>query len=161
MSCIFNYLKINIFNLIFNAFTKIFERRDTLKNPPYWMLKILGNQSNAGINVSQNNADTLAAYYACRLLLSNTMAVVPLNVRHQHADGTREVDKNHPAYRLLAKNPNPFQTSFIWRSAHMQNVIDFGNSYSIILRNAYGNPIQLSSLPPGIVERHRHPPDAI
>jgi HK97 family phage portal protein len=124
---------------------KIFERREaTLKNPPYWILKLFGNESDAGISVTRNNADHLAAYYACRLLFSNTMAMVPLNVYHRHTDGRREMDQNHAVFPLLAKKPNPYQTSFLWRSLHMQNVIDFGNSYSIIFRNSYGNPVELS-----------------
>ncbi len=127
-----------------SLFTDFFERRATLKNPPVWLLKYLGNQSASGISVTHNNAEQLSAYYACRLLLSNTLAIVPLNVRNEDKSGNKYVDKTHPVYHLLAKKPNPFQTSYIWRSAHMQLALDWGNSYSIIIRNGMGIPIQLS-----------------
>lgn len=120
------------------------ESRSSLKNPPYWLLRILGNQSSSGISVTNTNAEQLAAYYACRLLISNTISIVPLQVRRTDANGNRFVDKAHPTYKLLAKKPNPFQTSLIWRSTLAQHVIDSGNAYSLIIRNGMGMPIQLS-----------------
>lgn len=128
---------------ILNKISNFFESR-SLKNPPYWLVKILGNQSEAGVSVNNNNAEQLSAYYACRLLFSNTLAMVPLNVRRTDKDGNRQIDKTHPAYKLLAKKPNPFQTSFLWRSALVQMAIDYGNAYSLIIRNAMGIPMQLS-----------------
>ena len=128
---------------VFNSIANFIERR-SLKNPPYWLLRILGNESSSGISVTNINAEQLSAYYACRLLFSNTLSMVPLNVRRTDKDGNRFIDKSHPVYKLLAKKPNPFQTSFIWRSALMQMAIDNGNAYSRIIRNGMGMPVQLS-----------------
>lgn len=127
-----------------SALINFIESRSSLKNPPVWLLKFMGSESSAGISVNNDNAEQLSAYYACRLLFSNTLAMVPLSVRFVDKEGNRFVDKNHPAYKLLAKKPNPFQTSFLWRSALVQMAIDFGNSYSLIIRNQMGMPIQLS-----------------
>ena len=120
------------------------ETRFSLKDPPYWLLKSWGNQSASGISVNKNNAENLSAYYACRQLFANSLATVPLQVRRTDAKGNKNLDKKHPAYRLLAKKPNPFQTSFVWRNQLMQNAIDDGNAYSFIIRNGMGMPIQLS-----------------
>jgi len=119
-----------------------FEKRSSLKNPPYWLIKMMGIQSSSGVSVNNTNAENLSAYYANRLLFSNTLATVPLNVRRTDTNGNRYVDKTHPAYKLLAKKPNPFQTSYIWRTSLAQKVIDSGNAYSLISRNGMGIPVQ-------------------
>jgi len=132
---------------IFSKISNFIEKRSgggTLENPPYWMMKILGQSNSSGVPVNHDTAEQLSTYYACRKLLSDTLAIVPLGVRKELKDGTRQTDKNHPVYHLLARKPNPFQTSFMWRSQHMQLMLDHGNSYSLIIRNGMGVPIQLS-----------------
>jgi len=119
------------------------EKRSSLKNPPYWLLKMMGNQSHSGVSVSESNAENVPSYYACRLLISNTVSMIPLGVRQKDKTGNKIIDTDHPIHYLISKKPNPFQTSLMWLSAIVQNVIDTGNSVSVITRNAMGMAIEL------------------
>ncbi|MFS9669720.1 phage portal protein, partial [Klebsiella pneumoniae] len=52
---------------------------------------------------------------ACVKVLADGCATPDLHVYREKKDGTSEKALNIPEYRLLARRPNEWQTSFEWR----------------------------------------------
>lgn len=105
----------------------------------------------AGVNVTENTALKLSAYWRGVNLLSSQIASFPIGLFRRTSDGTSEV-KDHPAVRLLTRQPNGVMAPFIWRESMQANVLTKGNGYSYIQRNALGEPLELRIMDPGPME---------
>ncbi|WP_264580992.1 phage portal protein [Rhodoblastus acidophilus] len=106
--------------------------------------KLFGPASNA---VSADRAMTHSAFYRCVFLIAGSIAMLPLLVYRQQADGHRERDTESPAARLIYERPNArMSPSMFWR----QNVADMlmnGNGISWIERDRNGTPLNLWPIP--------------
>ena len=60
--------------------------------------------ANAGVSVTKETSLGFSAVYACVRIISESIASLPINVYLEEADGDRISQKNHPVYKLLAKN---------------------------------------------------------
>ena len=89
----------------------------------------LGTNTNTGVSVSEDSSLTYSTVYACVRVLSESVASLPINVLKKEKDGDRTNDITHPVYKLLAKKPNSYMTSFTWRQILMTNLVINGNSY--------------------------------
>lgn len=65
----------------------------------------------SGAEVNESSVLALSAAWACVNLLAGTIASLPLMVFRTGADGTREVARDHPLYRILHDSPNYDQTA--------------------------------------------------
>lgn len=101
-----------------------------------------GGESDSGVNVTVDSALRGTAVLACVRVLSETIASLPLHV-FERVDGKRRLATDHPAYRLLHRQPNPEITSFEFREWIMNNVLTYGNGYAVIERNPLGEPVAL------------------
>lgn len=81
--------------------------------------------------VSPKSACTLAAVYACRVAISETLAMCPIGVFEYEAPGKVREAKDHPLYRILHDEPNAYTDSFCWVDAQIRNLIDFGNCLAL------------------------------
>lgn len=84
-----------------------------------------------------DHALTNLALLRCVLLISESIAMLPLNVMKQGAE--KEHAKDHPLYRLLKKFPNTSQTAYEFKRQMQLNVLFYGNAYAYIIRS--GNKI--------------------
>jgi HK97 family phage portal protein len=94
-------------------------------------------ETKAGRTVNLDTAIQVSAVFACCRLIGNGMAQVPLKLMRESIDAKgrtrREPAKDHPLYDLMARRPNPWQTSFGFRqtwSWHLElsgNFIAFKN----------------------------------
>jgi len=112
--------------------------------------------SPAGKASNPRTAIQLSAVYACVRVLGETIASLPFGVYHITANGTEKA-ANHPLYRLIHDEPNHEMTSFSWREAMMSHLNLWGNSYTQIIRDGYGNVIGLYPLLPENMDVDRHP----
>ncbi len=78
-----------------------------IKDPEGWPL----DRAHAGEAVTDTSALALSAVWACVNLLAGTIASLPLMVYRTLPDGTKEVVKDHPLYRVLHDSPNADQTA--------------------------------------------------
>ena len=69
----------------------------------------------AGVAVTEKTALQVATVLACVKVIADGCATPDLHVYREQRDGTRERATNIPEYRLLARRPNEWQTSFEWR----------------------------------------------
>ncbi len=107
------------------------------ESDPIWADLLNGGwsvyESNAGANVSSENAMGLAVVYACVRLLSQTIAMLPLRLYER--DGDREtIAEGHPVDRLLWLEPNRWQTPFEFKQMLAAHVALGGNMYAFVSR---------------------------
>jgi phage portal protein BeeE len=69
--------------------TKVVERRWRSFDKPWQWPSVFGNQtsSNAGVRVDEYKSMQLSAVYACVRLISNTIAMLPLALHQDIAEG--------------------------------------------------------------------------
>ena len=114
----------------------------------------LGQSS--GVAVTRDSSLTFSAVYACVLIISESIASLPINVYLEEADGDRILQKNHPVQKLLAKKPNNYMTSYTFKDVILTNLLLEGNAYFLIVRDGSARPIELICLDPSKVEVYRH-----
>ena len=110
---------------------------------------LFGQQnSRAGVSVNVDSALKVSTVFGCLRVLADGIAQVPLKVYREKADGSKELAKDHPAYRLLSRRPNEWMTSFEFRQVMMFHAVLLGNGCAYIGR-IRGVPRELIPLVPG------------
>ena len=95
--------------------------------------------------VSEESSMRVSAVYACVRVLSETIASLPLPI-YKRLDRGKDKAYDHPIYSLLHDMPNPEMTSFTFREVMMTNLLLWGNAYAQIVRNGYGQIVELWAL---------------
>jgi len=72
----------------------------------------------------------LSAVWACVNLVAGTIASLPLMIYRTKADGSRDVDKEHPLYRVLHDSPNSQQTALDFWEFEGASLELWGNGYA-------------------------------
>ena len=115
----------------------------------------LFGRSSSGKIVNEKTALSVSAVYACVRVLSESIASLPLDLFKYVPSVGSEKDREHPLFRVLHDEPNPEMTSFMFRETAQQHLLTYGNSYSQIIRNFYGQVTALYPLMPDRMEVHR------
>jgi len=104
--------------------------------------------SASGENVTQSSAMKLSAWFGCVNTLVDDLAKLPRHVFRRKSNGDRVEDRDHPAYRLLAIQPNRRMnpTSFFRLMEYKR--ISWGNGYAYVDTDFNGYPTELFPLPP-------------
>ena len=111
---------------------------------------LFGQQnSRAGVSVNVDSALKVSTVFACLRVLADGIAQVPLKVYREKADGSKELAKDHPTYRLLSRRPNEWMTSFEFRQVMMFHAVLLGNGCAYIGR-IRGVPRELIPLVPAL-----------
>ncbi len=113
-----------------------------------WSAMFGQQNSRAGVSVNVDSALKVSTVFACLRVLADGIAQVPLKVYREKADGSKELAKDHPAYRLLSRRPNEWMTSFEFRQVMMFHAVLLGNGCAYIGR-IRGAPRELIPLVPG------------
>lgn len=101
----------------------------------------------SGKRVNERTAMQTTAVYACVRILAETIASLPLHTYRYTVNG-KEKATDHQIYRLLADEPNPEMTSFVFRETLMGHLLLWGNAYAQIIRDGRGKVIALYPLLP-------------
>ena len=100
-----------------------------LTTPNKWLLHLIGgNETYSGESVDTSTAMNIAAVYACVRILSNHVAMLPLQL-YQETRGKKKRVHNHPITKLIETRPNPYMTPSIFWSTVEMNRNHFGNAY--------------------------------
>lgn len=116
---------------------------------------LMGSQSSAGVAVTHETALRQSAVYACVLVISETVAQLPL-ILYERKGSRKERALSQRLYGLLHDAPNEFQTSFEWRQMQTAHLCLRGNAYSYISRSVTGEPLELLPMHPDRVEVKQH-----
>ncbi len=120
----------------------------SLTNPSAWLSEAFGlKATDSGVRVSEASAQRLSAWWACKRVLAETVACLPLITYQRLSRGKRHAT-DHPNFRLLHQRANSEMTSQTWRKTMMGHIVSWGNGYSEIERDRAGRPINLWPLLP-------------
>lgn len=107
-----------------------------LANPGADLLALFGGgiPTRAGANVTPETALTVPVLLAARRLLTETIASLPLHVYRRGANGAKERASDHPVYRLLHDQPNPWTTAPELFEDLVGSAIDRGHGFALVNR---------------------------
>ncbi len=86
---------------------------------------------------ANENADGIAANYACKLAISESIAMLPAVLMEQKEDGKYPA-KDDYVYGLLKDQPNKMMSAFDFFESQQNSLLENGNSYSFLKKNRIG-----------------------
>lgn len=120
-------------------------------NPDTWLAAALGgNKSQSGVMVSRDTALSYPPAWRAINILAGDVGKLPLNVFKRVEDDGRELDKDHPAFHLLRREPNTEMGAFTWKQMAMGHRLIHGNHYSHVKRRGDGVPMEVVPLRPDV-----------
>lgn len=114
-----------------------------------------GGGTVAGVAVNDKTALQVSTVLACVKAIADGCATPKLHVYRQLNDGARQLATNIPEYRLLARRPNEWQTSFEWRRQMTIHAALTGTGLSIKNKGLNGRVRELIPVLPGQWDVHR------
>ncbi len=126
-------------------------RSASLVNPPTWLTNALGISNTANVAVNNQTSLQLAAVKACVEILSDSIAMLPLNVyQRQNRNGVqiKTIATEHPLYDVLHNQTNSIMNSFNYRESAMVQLLYYGNHYALKQWDKSGNIYGLKMLYP-------------
>ena len=113
-------------------------------NPEQWLVDYFnsGQTSSSGVRVTANKALGLPAVWASVQLIAGYLASMPIRVKRENGDRWEELP-NHPASKLLNREPNELQSDHTFKETLMIHALLEGNGRAVIFRNQLGQPIEL------------------
>lgn len=140
------------------AICNFLERRATWQQggspqtPQYWVRKMFGvTGTSSGIQVDEDKALSYSALWAAVNIISGAIGFLPMKIYRRRGDD-KELDTNHPSYKLLHDRPNPYMDALTFRELLQGHVLTWGNGYAEIERDGGGRAIALWPLLPNRVE---------
>ena len=111
----------------------------------------------SGVNISPESSLQLTAVWACRRVLAETIASLPLAVFERDRTDPRRKTKipDHHLYPILHDEPNPEMDSYQWRLATVDSMTGWGNGYSQIEMDGADRPLALWPLHPTQIMQSR------
>lgn len=132
----------------------------SLENPSQWFLDwASGGYSSSGVAVNDESALTFAAIYICNLILSQSLAQLPIGLFRTTPDGDTIPANNRPEHKLVGVNPSGdslLYTSYTFRSTLQFHLGMRGNAYARIRRDGRGGARELRILMPNSVRPFMH-----
>src|SRR5690625_2738787 len=139
-----------IFKKIMNAFPADSRASSTLRDPDQWLKDTFGNPNDPGINITDSTVLTSMAFYRCVTLLAGSIATQPKQLFQRIGTDRRDKtpDRDHPAWRLIKRRPNPYQNSYQFHFNLVVRLLIYGNYYAYIERDRLYQPVALHPLAP-------------
>lgn len=96
--------------------------------------------------ITADEAVQIATAFRCIALLAENTASMPLPI-YEDTTGGRIKRRDLPVYNILNHQANPYVTAMDFRSAMMWQACLYGTGYAEIVRNQYGEPVELWIIP--------------
>lgn len=134
--------------MLFRKLEKRSDDTSDLKAPNKWLINLIGgNDTYSGESVTTDTAMNIAAVYACIRILSNHVAMLPLQL-YQDSRGKKKRIHDHPIAKLIETRPNPYMTPFQFKQTMEAHRQLYGNAYAEIEWSKTGYPKALWILNP-------------
>jgi HK97 family phage portal protein len=144
------------------ALTSALERRFHPSNPDRWFIRHFGNEpSVSGVTVTEETALSATAVWAGVRIISETMAMLPLELYERVDDRSKKQARNIGLWKVIHDEPNPEQTSFEFREMQQGFLLLWGNCYAQKITNGRGEVSELWPLVPWRVTPMRTPNDVL
>lgn len=134
-----------------------------LDDPRAWYPRDRFGGTISGVDryISPEEALYCSVVYACATTIANTAAMLPCYMRKELPRGgsvyADTVRRKRPTFRMLNKRRNTEQTRFEHEQTTMLHKVLWGDSYSEIMWNGNGEPIELWHLHPNRMRMERDP----
>lgn len=89
-----------------------------------------GNESAAGVSVTESVAMKVATAWRCISLIADTIGTTPLDLVRRVGENRREAAIGHPLRRVLTVRPNQWQTSKEFRTLLQTHLLLRGNAFA-------------------------------
>ena len=138
----------NVFKRVWNALTEPGDPRST-------RTLFFGRNKTAGVPVTHENALTYSPVWRAVNLISQNIAMLPWTVNQRDAQRNSQTLWTHPAYNLLALQPNEETNALTFRQVLIAWALTWGNGYAEIVRDRANRPAALWQLDPTRVRPDR------
>jgi len=129
---------------------------DDNKNPSpsdeFWYQNIFLSMLSGGQSVNPDSAKRLASVYSCITVISETIAMLSVNVFEKTDEFSKKKAKDHPLTRLLREEPNRWMDPFTFFELLQRHLLYRGNAYCQKIMNRNGKINELIPLHPSRVE---------
>jgi HK97 family phage portal protein len=116
-------------------------------SPPFgW-----AQSTSSGVTVTQDKANTIAAWYAGVTAIAQDVSTLPL-ITYRQNGRNKDRATDHPMYDILKKSPNPEMTSVVYRETAMGHLLNWGNAYAERELDGNGRTVRLWPLRPDRME---------
>ena len=112
-----------------------------------------GRASITGKQITPDVALGITAVKACVQVLCDNVASLPVPIYRRLDGGGKERATEHPLYRILHEEPNPWMTPYQLKETLMGHLLLWGNAFANIERRSDGQARYLWPLRPDGVER--------
>ena len=126
----------------------MFETRVHPKDPALARLWGVGQETAAGVEVTEESALNYSAVYRAVDLLGRHVGMLPLHLMESTGEQTKRKAQGHALYSILYQKPNAEMTAFNWRHVLMTHVLLWGNHFSEIEWGRGGQVLALWPLSP-------------
>lgn len=110
-----------------------------------------GPVSATGLRVTPENAMQVSTVFACRKVISETLAMLPLIVYERTGENARRRAVDEPTYRLLHRAPNAWQTPYDFKECLTGWAALHGNGYAHKIFSRHGVVTSLIPVHPSLV----------
>lgn len=132
----------------------------SLNDPRAWDMFLQGEPVASGVRVNEYNSVSAPALWQGVSMISGDIARMPLHPykrEEDEGDDYREVDKLHPAYKIVRRCWSREMAAFHgWRTI-VAHALLWGNGYAYIARNGRTDPAELINLLPDRTAPERLP----
>jgi HK97 family phage portal protein len=128
--------------------------RTPIGQPPGGAQAYISSYADTGRSITPEAAREAPTVYACTRLISQSVARMEWRVMRREG-GIPVPAREHPLYRLLNVEPNDYMGALVWRESMLLDCLLYGNSYSVIERDATGQVVGLHKLRADSVEVSR------
>jgi HK97 family phage portal protein len=111
-----------------------------------------GHSSHAGVHVTVAEALKNPTVFRCVDLICSSIAMLPLNVHREDANGDMVKAKDDPVHRLLRRRPNDYQTPFEFKALMQFRALTEDNGAVAMIVRSGSKPVALWPLDPAQVE---------
>jgi len=119
------------------------------RQPAYWLTRLFGEDTAAGIRVSDRLALSETTVFSATRNLAEDVGSVPCPVYAEDDDGNRgDRLRNHPVHRILNREANPEMAAVTFRETIQGHAVLRGNGYSEIEFDQVMRPRALWPLDP-------------
>lgn len=113
-----------------------------------YFAELLASEGASGHVTPQTAVNYTPVFAAIRVIAGN-LAGLPLVTFEKRSDGGRDRAPKHPLYKLLKNKPNNRKTTaFEFREMLTAHMLLYGNAYAQIIRNPFGDPLELYPMHP-------------
>jgi len=129
-------------NFIDRTLSKIAQKRGLQVIPSAEYKPDFMSMKNVGLSINHDTALKFSAVFSAIRIRSENIASLPKTVVKQ--TGTKkEVMFSHPVQRLISRKPNSYMNAFVFWELMNAYVDGWGNSYAVVERDNYGDPVAL------------------